>query len=52
MLKLSDGNGGKDGLKSLANLVSILRNEAPNNLCTESYRAFLSSMPHKKILDT
>ena len=34
----------KDGLKSLANIVSRLRSEAPNNLCPESYRAFLSEL--------
>ena len=34
----------KDGLKSLANIVSRLRSEAPNNLRPESYRAFLSEL--------
>ena len=34
----------KDGLKSLVNMVSRLRSEAPNNLCPESYRAFLSEL--------
>ena len=34
----------KDGLTSLANLVRRIRSEAPNNLCPESYRTFLSEL--------
>ena len=34
----------KDGLESLANLLRRLRSAAPNNLCPESYRAFLSEL--------